>query len=283
MLYHISQQQRLALGRRQKRLAALNTEEGVGAAALNEPDPTDEGEDDPQLVQAKDRETVYKVLSLSDPTSSNPTPNPTPGPNCVPPPPIDRQGHAYDFVYHLAPNGSSDAYYHGPHPPPPSTIVNYIMKANKHPPFFDPQGLSSAQLLPRATELFQAPFNSAASTTMTTPPSSSTTTTSAPLVSTPSTEAIDALEAELIAGFSASCDERIGESLAKMEQLDREMALQRRDDERYAIGLANASQLQQQQQQQQGASQVQVGSTAMGGGAQHGPGPQGAGQYGGWR
>ncbi|KDE06736.1 hypothetical protein MVLG_02932 [Microbotryum lychnidis-dioicae p1A1 Lamole] len=281
-LQHIAQQERLARQRRQKRLAALGAEEGTPTSS--EVEMTEEVEEDPKVVEASDRRTLYKALYLSEPTSSTASaapPNPSSCPSSAshPPPPIDRLGHAYDFVYHLAPNGSSDAYYHGPHPPPPSKIVNSIIKAYKNPPFFDPTGLTSNQLLPKATELFQAPFRNTASSSSTTTTTPSTNTLATPSV-VPSTETIDVVEAELIASFSASCDERIGETLAKMEQPDREVALQRRDYARYAIGVTNAAQLQQLQQHRSGV-QMQVGSS----GGVHGSvvGPQGAGGYGAWR
>ncbi|SCZ89597.1 BZ3501_MvSof-1269-A2-R1_Chr9g10218 [Microbotryum saponariae] len=300
-LQHIAQQERLALQRRQKRLAALGAEEGTTTTTTttttssSEVEMTEEVEEDPKVAEASDRQTVYKALYLSEPTSSTAsTTAASTAPSSssssssssyssssasLPPPPIDRLGHAYDFVYHLAPNGSSDAYYHGPHPPPPSKIVNSIIKAYKNPPFFDPTGLTSNQLLPKATELFQAPFRNTASSSSTTTPSTTTLTTT-PASAVPPTETIDVVEAELIASFSASCDERIGETLAKMEQPDREVALQRRDDARYAIGVANAAQLQQLQQHRSGA-QMQVGSS---GGVQGSVvGPQGAGGYGAWR
>ncbi|SGY14049.1 BQ5605_C010g06041 [Microbotryum silenes-dioicae] len=257
-LQHIAQQERLARQRRQKRLAALGAEEGTPTSS--EVEMTEEVEEDPKVVEASDRRTLYKALYLSEPTSSTASaapPNPSSCPSSAShlPPPIDRLGHAYDFVYHLAPNGLQE------------------------PPFFDPTGLTSNQLLPKATELFQAPFRNTASSSSTTTTTPSTNTLATPSV-VPSTETIDVVEAELIASFSASCDERIGETLAKMEQPDREVALQRRDYARYAIGVANAAQLQQLQQHRSGV-QMQVGSS----GGVHGSvvGPQGAGGYGAWR
>lgn len=54
--------------------------------------------------------------------------------------------HVFELEYDLSPGGSSDAYYHGPYPPPPGKVVRAILKATRTPPFFDPEGLSVRQL-----------------------------------------------------------------------------------------------------------------------------------------
>ncbi|KAL8292232.1 hypothetical protein RQP46_001698 [Phenoliferia psychrophenolica] len=54
--------------------------------------------------------------------------------------------HVYQLMYDLSPSGSSDAFYHGPHPPPPASIVRSILTASRTPPFFDPTGLAVPQL-----------------------------------------------------------------------------------------------------------------------------------------
>ncbi|KAM0789338.1 hypothetical protein ACM66B_000171 [Microbotryomycetes sp. NB124-2] len=111
---------------------------------------------------------------------------------------IDSLGHAYDFVYDLAPGASADEYYHGAHPPPPARIVRAVMSATKQPPLFDPEGLSPAEL-EAAAQLIWLEQGKV----------------------TGNVEEDEAWEQRMIAGFSGACAERLGLSLMHMSPADR--------------------------------------------------------------
>ncbi|BGP40852.1 phenylalanine--tRNA ligase subunit beta [Rhodotorula kratochvilovae] len=160
--------------------------------------------------------------------------------------------HVYDYAFDLAPDSSSDAYYHGPHPPPPARVVHTVLRATRKKPFVDPAGLSTAQLealtrdlwasegrglsvffgegdggrrraeqpLSRDQERYQRELHA---------------------------EAAEQWEQDVIAGFAAACDERIGLSLARRPMTAREMQAQ-------AQLQAQQVEAQQRQQQQQGAA-----------------------------
>lgn len=63
--------------------------------------------------------------------------------------------HAYDLVFDLAPGSASDTYYHGPHPPPPCKVIKTVLSATQQTPFFDPDQLSTKQLLSAANALWE--------------------------------------------------------------------------------------------------------------------------------
>ncbi|KAK4057224.1 phenylalanine--tRNA ligase subunit beta [Microbotryomycetes sp. JL221] len=111
---------------------------------------------------------------------------------------IDRLGHAYEFVYDLAPGASADEYYHGPHPAPPACVVKAVLSAAKHPPLFDPDGLSPEQLEAAAQQIWQEQG-----------------------VVTDNAEQDEAWEQQMIAAFSASCAEKLGRSLMELPAVDR--------------------------------------------------------------
>ncbi|GAA6048449.1 hypothetical protein JCM3770_003762 [Rhodotorula araucariae] len=163
--------------------------------------------------------------------------------------------HVYDYAFDLAPDASSDAYYHGPHPPPPARVVHAVLRATRKKPFVDPAGLSTPQLealtrdmwaseghglsvffgegdggrrraeqpLSRDQDRYQRELHA---------------------------EAADEWEQGVIAGFAAACDERIGRSLARRPMTAREMQAQAQ----VQAAQVEAQQRQQQQQQQHGAS-----------------------------
>ncbi|KAK4048228.1 phenylalanine--tRNA ligase subunit beta [Microbotryomycetes sp. JL201] len=111
---------------------------------------------------------------------------------------LDSLGHAYDFVYDLAPGASADEYYHGAHPPPPARIVRAVMSTVKHPPMFDPEGLSPTELEAAAQKLWQSQGQI-----------------------TENEEENDVWEQQTIAAFSGACAEKLGRSLMHLPPADR--------------------------------------------------------------
>ncbi|GAA6032542.1 hypothetical protein JCM8097_004807 [Rhodosporidiobolus ruineniae] len=159
--------------------------------------------------------------------------------------------HTYDLVFDLAPDHSADAYYHGPHPPPPARIVRSILRASRKKPFVDPEGLSSAQLEALTSRLWEeegkglsiffgedAAKKRAAGEGLSRDQERYQRELHA--------EAADEWEASVIAGFSAACDEKIGRTLARKPMTAHEMQAQ-------VAAQAQAAQQQAQQQQPQAA------------------------------
>ncbi|KAI5480204.1 hypothetical protein MNV49_001532 [Pseudohyphozyma bogoriensis] len=105
------------------------------------------------------------------------------------------EAHAYDVVYDLAPNGSSDSYYHGTHPAPPAKVVRAVLRAAKHAPLFDPDGVSVVQLDQAAAPVWEQEGAKGATK-----------------------EATDEWEENIIAAFSTNCDKRISTSIANLPQ-----------------------------------------------------------------
>ncbi|GAA6009326.1 hypothetical protein JCM10207_004351 [Rhodosporidiobolus poonsookiae] len=151
--------------------------------------------------------------------------------------------HTYDLVFDLAPDNSADAYYHGPHPPPPARVVRTVLRATKYKPFIDPEGLSAAQLQTLTSRLWEEEgkglsifFGEENGKKRAEQPLSRDQERYQREVNA---EAADEWEASVIAGFSAACDEKIGRTMARKPLTAREMQAQAQ------------AQLAQQQQQQQ--------------------------------
>lgn len=142
--------------------------------------------------------------------------------------------HVYDYVYDLAPDASSDAYYHGAHPPPPARVVRTVLRATQRKPLVDPAGLSAAQLEALTAKLweeegkglsifFGEAGGSAAQKRRGAQPLSRDQERYQREVNA---EAADEWELAVVAGFSARCGERIGTSLARKPMTAREMEAQ---------------------------------------------------------
>ncbi|GAA6005699.1 uncharacterized protein JCM10292_006742 [Rhodotorula paludigena] len=165
--------------------------------------------------------------------------------------------HLYDYVFDLAPDSSADAYYHGPHPPPPARVVHTVLRATRKKPFVDPAGLSTAQLEALTRDLWASEghglsvFFGDGSGSAARDPDQPLSRDQERYQRELHAEAADEWEQGVIAGFSAACDERIGKSLARRPMTAREMQ-------------AQAAQQQQQLQQQGGvaAGGAQAGATA---------------------
>ncbi|KAM0747274.1 hypothetical protein T439DRAFT_329023 [Meredithblackwellia eburnea MCA 4105] len=130
--------------------------------------------------------------------------------------------HVYKLVYDLTPAGSSDSYYHGPHPAPPAKVIKSLLKASRTPPFFDPQGLSSSQLQLVTKELWDKEGGPPSHTnnnhlnSNTAPKGMMMTTgSSMGLMGTQDPDE-DEWEADVISAFSTVCAGKIAKSLARM-------------------------------------------------------------------
>ncbi|GAA5928510.1 hypothetical protein JCM1841_003678 [Sporobolomyces salmonicolor] len=159
--------------------------------------------------------------------------------------------HTYDLVFDLSPDSSADAYYHGPHPPPPARIVRTVLRATRKKPFVDPTGLSTAQLESLANHLWTEE-GKAVSVLF----GERGRARHQPLTREQERAQRDMnadeeqeWEESVIAGFSATCDEKIGRSLAKRPMTAREMQAQ-------AQAAAQQAAAQQQQQAQHPLQQV---------------------------
>lgn len=183
--------------------------------------------------------------------------------------PVD-PAHCYDLVFDLSPDWSADAYYHGPHPPPPARVVHAVLRATRKKPFIDPEGLSAAQLESLTTPLWESEgkglsifFGEEGGKKKAEHLSRDQERAQREV----NMDAAEDWELAVIAGFSATCDERIGKSLARKPMTAREMQAQ-----------AQMQAAQQVQQQQQTAPQAQAqaqqqhqNATRVGG--QAGPAP----------
>ena len=167
--------------------------------------------------------------------------------------------HVYDYVFDLAPDSSSDAYYHGAHPAPPARVVRTVLRATQRKPFVDPAGLSTAQLEALTTKLWDEEGKGLSIFFGESSSSSSEAAAAAsggqkrkgggggqPLSRDQeryqrevNAEAQDEWEMSVIAGFSARCDQQIEHKLRRRPITAREMQ-------------AQVQAQQQQQQQQQG-------------------------------
>ncbi|GAA5866995.1 hypothetical protein JCM8547_008402 [Rhodosporidiobolus lusitaniae] len=158
--------------------------------------------------------------------------------------------HLYDLVFDLSPDSSADAYYHGPHPPPPARVVRSILHASRKKPFVDPEGLSTGQLQALTSRLW-AEEGQGLSVFFGEPDGKKKA--EQPLSRDQErfqrevdAEAAGEWEASVIAGFSAACDEKVGRTLARKPMTAREMAAQ----------AAQAAAQQATQQQPQPAAAV---------------------------
>ncbi|GAA5836655.1 hypothetical protein JCM11251_002688 [Rhodosporidiobolus azoricus] len=156
--------------------------------------------------------------------------------------------HTYDLAFDLAPDSSADAYYHGPHPPPPGRVVRSVIRASRKKPFVDPEGLSAAQLEALTSRLWKEEgkgisifFGEEDGQKRGEQPLSRD---QERVQKEVNLEAEDDWEASVIAGFSAACDERIGRTLAQKPLTAKEMQAQ-------AAAMQAQAQAAQQQQQQQ--------------------------------
>lgn len=156
---------------------------------------------------------------------------------------IDMTGHAYDVVYDLAPGGAVDAYYHGPHPPPPARVVKTILRAIKQPPFFDPQGLAVAQLQAVTQPIWEAEGGG-----------------------TTNSAEQEEWEQGMIAAFSGACAERIGMGMVGLPVVQRTMESQQQQGREREVAQQQLAVLQSQAQQQaaQGQQQQQQQQQQMG-------------------
>ncbi|GAA5975349.1 hypothetical protein JCM11641_005948 [Rhodosporidiobolus odoratus] len=135
--------------------------------------------------------------------------------------------HAYDLAFDLAPDSFADAYYHGPHPPPPSRVVRTLLRASRKRPFVDPEGLASAQLQALTLRLWEEEGQGLSvlqGGTQEGEPQLSRD--QERLQKELDAEAADEWEASVIAGFSATCDEKIGKAMARRPMTAREMQQQ---------------------------------------------------------
>jgi hypothetical protein len=121
--------------------------------------------------------------------------------------PIDR-AHAYELVYDLAPNGSADTYYHGPHPAPPAKVVRSLIRAVRLPPLFDPAHLSATQLYGAAQDLWEAEGTRAIGMSLERERAEAERESQA--------EIEEDWEAGIIAAFSAECDAKISKSIREL-------------------------------------------------------------------
>uniref|UniRef100_A0A0K3CC46 phenylalanine--tRNA ligase n=2 Tax=Rhodotorula toruloides TaxID=5286 RepID=A0A0K3CC46_RHOTO len=186
--------------------------------------------------------------------------------------PID-PAHCYDLVFDLSPDWSADAYYHGPHPPPPARVVHAVLRATRKKPFIDPEGLSAAQLESLAAPLWETEgkglsifFGEEGGKKKAEHLSRDQERAQREV----NMDAAEDWELAVIAGFSATCDERIGRSLARKPMTAREMQAQ------VQLQAAQAAQQAQQVQQQQATPQQaqQQHPTANRAIGQAGPAPQ---------
>ncbi|GAA5872997.1 hypothetical protein JCM16303_006909 [Sporobolomyces ruberrimus] len=123
--------------------------------------------------------------------------------------------HTYDLVYDLYPDLSADAYYHGPHPEPPPRVVRTIVKASREKPFYDPRDLSTSQLESLATKIWEQEGKSIAVNFGTTSSNGNLTREEQRIQKEMNLDEEAEWEENVIAGFSATCHERIGKRLAK--------------------------------------------------------------------
>ena len=166
--------------------------------------------------------------------------------------------HVYDYVFDLAPEAGSDAYYHGVHPPPPARVVHTVLRATRKKPFVDPSSLSTAQLETLTRELWTSeglglPVTFGDSGSSSTATGRRKRAAEQPLSRDQEryqrelhAEAADEWEHGVIAAFAATCDERIGETLARKPMTAREMQAQAQ------LQAAQQQAEAQQRQQQQG-------------------------------
>ncbi|BGP32840.1 hypothetical protein JCM10296v2_004625 [Rhodotorula toruloides] len=165
--------------------------------------------------------------------------------------PID-PAHCYDLVFDLSPDWSADAYYHGPHPPPPARVVHAVLRATRKKPFINPEGLSATQLESLAAPLWETEgkglsifFGEEGGKKKAEHLSRDQERAQREV----NMDAAEDWELAVIAGFSATCDERIGRSLARKPMTAREMQAQAQ------VQAAQAAQQAQQAQQQQATTQ----------------------------
>lgn len=166
--------------------------------------------------------------------------------------------HVYDYVFDLAPEAGSDAYYHGVHPPPPARVVHTVLRATRKKPFVDPSSLSTAQLETLTRELWTSeglglPVTFGGGGSSSTATGRRKRAAEQPLSRDQEryqrelhAEAADEWEHGVIAAFAATCDERIGEALARKPMTAREMQAQAQ------LQAAQQQAEAQQRQQQQG-------------------------------
>lgn len=156
--------------------------------------------------------------------------------------------HVYDYVFDLAPDSSSDAYYHGAHPPPPARVVRTVLRATQRKPFVDPAGFSTAQLEALTTKLWD---EEGKGLSIFFGESSSSSAAAGgqkrkgggggggqPLSRDQeryqrevNAEAQDEWEMAVIAGFSARCDQQIEQNLRRRPITAREMQAQARQQQ----------------------------------------------------
>ncbi|GAA6061327.1 hypothetical protein JCM10212_003217 [Sporobolomyces blumeae] len=145
---------------------------------------------------------------------------------------IDR-AHAYDLVYDVSPDHCADAFWHGPAPPPPARVIRTVLRATREAPFVDPEDLSTAQLEALARPMWEQAgkavcvhFGEARSgpgRKPPTPPVSLAQWSAEPDTTSPyltreeqriqkemNLDEMAEWEERVIAGFSATCHERIG-------------------------------------------------------------------------
>lgn len=158
---HAAQQQELDQLRLQRR--GRNTRSGTRRGRRGSPtgaSDDDEWSDEHALAQAQAQASANEEFGEAyvkrRKVASGPEDAPLAAATAAPPlalsPPVAAESeridsaHVYHLSYDLSPAGSSDAFYHGPHPPPPAAIVRAVLKASRTPPFFDPDGLAVHQL-----------------------------------------------------------------------------------------------------------------------------------------
>jgi hypothetical protein len=121
--------------------------------------------------------------------------------------------HTYDLVYDLYPDLSADAYYHGPHPEPPARVIRTIVKATRQKPFINPDDLSTSQLESLTDKIWQQEGKSIA-VNFGAPPGTNLTREEQRIQKEMNLDEELEWEENIIAGFSATCHERIGRSMA---------------------------------------------------------------------
>ncbi|GAA5897940.1 uncharacterized protein JCM6883_000868 [Sporobolomyces salmoneus] len=123
--------------------------------------------------------------------------------------------HTYDLVYDLYPDLAADAYYHGPHPEPPARVVRTILRATREKPFINPEDLSTSQLESLTDNIWRQEGKSIAVNFGTTSNQTNLTREEQRIQKEMNLDEEAEWEENVIAGFSATCHERIGKGMAK--------------------------------------------------------------------